>query len=305
MEHYALLMECIMEALKWDDYIKCLHQKSIAKGSLIRVKERHQIRILHEYLNSIFLANSPYSLLHMRPSVNVSSSETPLEDSRFIALNSGGKKKVNETVFLRWRVKRAQWLRQCSPLCWASFLFYRLPLYWSASSESTTQENSELIAYTPARWLSSQVNMNLSFRVSSQNATCEDQDKRRNIVESSSAPLIAHMWEQEKEHLDEMERQCARNDVAPSLLAPIFTVAGYTLGWRDGRGYCKTDLNLVQLYPNWVEIQRVGRFKIHQRLKDFCKLKCLFSPLLTFSLFFSWFSTLCLSLSISLYFFVP
>uniref|UniRef100_A0A7E4UTS1 5-demethoxyubiquinone hydroxylase, mitochondrial n=1 Tax=Panagrellus redivivus TaxID=6233 RepID=A0A7E4UTS1_PANRE len=47
---------------------------------------------------------------------------------------------------------------------------------------------------------------------------------------SSIASIIQHMWDEEKEHLDTMERLCAKHEVPPTVFAPIFSVAAYALG---------------------------------------------------------------------------
>lgn len=47
---------------------------------------------------------------------------------------------------------------------------------------------------------------------------------------SSIADIIKKMWDEEKEHLDTMERLCAKHEVPPTRFAPIFTVAAYALG---------------------------------------------------------------------------
>uniref|UniRef100_A0A914VP64 Uncharacterized protein n=1 Tax=Plectus sambesii TaxID=2011161 RepID=A0A914VP64_9BILA len=38
------------------------------------------------------------------------------------------------------------------------------------------------------------------------------------------------MWEQEKEHLSTMERLVAKHRVEPTILSPLWTVAGFALG---------------------------------------------------------------------------
>ncbi|TKR76732.1 hypothetical protein L596_017833 [Steinernema carpocapsae] len=42
--------------------------------------------------------------------------------------------------------------------------------------------------------------------------------------------IIKHMWDEEKEHLDTMERLCAKHNVPPTVFAPIFSVAAFALG---------------------------------------------------------------------------
>uniref|UniRef100_A0A914VWN7 Uncharacterized protein n=1 Tax=Plectus sambesii TaxID=2011161 RepID=A0A914VWN7_9BILA len=44
------------------------------------------------------------------------------------------------------------------------------------------------------------------------------------------ASVIKHMWEQEKEHLSTMERLVAKHRVEPTILSPLWTVAGFALG---------------------------------------------------------------------------
>lgn len=44
-------------------------------------------------------------------------------------------------------------------------------------------------------------------------------------------PVIEEMQAQEKEHLDVMERLCAKHNVQPTILAPLFSIAAYTLGF--------------------------------------------------------------------------
>lgn len=38
------------------------------------------------------------------------------------------------------------------------------------------------------------------------------------------------MWNSEKEHLNIMERLCAKYDVSPTRLTPILSVIAFTLG---------------------------------------------------------------------------
>ena len=47
---------------------------------------------------------------------------------------------------------------------------------------------------------------------------------------SSVSDIIKGMWDEEKEHLDTMERLCAKHEVPPTIFAPIFSVAAYALG---------------------------------------------------------------------------
>src|SRR5690606_25475787 len=43
-------------------------------------------------------------------------------------------------------------------------------------------------------------------------------------------PVIAHMWEQEKGHLEKFDELMAKHRVRPTALRPIWNVAGYALG---------------------------------------------------------------------------
>ncbi|GMR42244.1 hypothetical protein PMAYCL1PPCAC_12439 [Pristionchus mayeri] len=56
------------------------------------------------------------------------------------------------------------------------------------------------------------------------------------LKNSSSGPAITRMWEEEKNHLDEMERLAASHSVKSSLFSPIFALAGYTLGVGSALG---------------------------------------------------------------------
>lgn len=49
---------------------------------------------------------------------------------------------------------------------------------------------------------------------------------------SSVESLIKQMWDEEKEHLDTMERLCAKHNVPPTLFAPMWNVAAFALGKR-------------------------------------------------------------------------
>lgn len=44
------------------------------------------------------------------------------------------------------------------------------------------------------------------------------------------APVIEHMWEQEKEHLDIFNKLIPKYRVRPTALLPIWNVAGWVLG---------------------------------------------------------------------------
>lgn len=50
------------------------------------------------------------------------------------------------------------------------------------------------------------------------------------LKKSPSAPLIQHMKEQEQTHLQAFERWVVENRVRPTLLHPLWYVAGYALG---------------------------------------------------------------------------
>ena len=59
------------------------------------------------------------------------------------------------------------------------------------------------------------------------------QHSRVTVHVSSGTPvgqIIQKMWDEEKEHLDTMERLAAKNDVPTTVLAPVFSVAAYALG---------------------------------------------------------------------------
>ena len=56
---------------------------------------------------------------------------------------------------------------------------------------------------------------------------------REYLLTFSGSPVgsvIKKMWEEEKEHLDTMERLAARHDVPHTVFAPIFGMAAYALG---------------------------------------------------------------------------
>jgi ubiquinone biosynthesis monooxygenase Coq7 len=50
------------------------------------------------------------------------------------------------------------------------------------------------------------------------------------LSRSASAPVIAHMAEKEREHLQTFERLLPERRVRPSLLPPVWHVAGFALG---------------------------------------------------------------------------
>lgn len=43
-------------------------------------------------------------------------------------------------------------------------------------------------------------------------------------------PVIKHMWEQEKEHLDTFNKLIPQYRVRPTALLPLWSVAGWALG---------------------------------------------------------------------------
>ncbi|CAI5445035.1 unnamed protein product [Caenorhabditis angaria] len=47
---------------------------------------------------------------------------------------------------------------------------------------------------------------------------------------SSIGSIIKKMWDEEKEHLDTMERLAAKHDVSHTILSPVFGLAAYALG---------------------------------------------------------------------------
>lgn len=50
------------------------------------------------------------------------------------------------------------------------------------------------------------------------------------IGHTKVGPTIKHMWEQEKVHRSEMERLMKKHRVRPTVLTPIWNVAGFLLG---------------------------------------------------------------------------
>uniref|UniRef100_A0AC34QPD7 5-demethoxyubiquinone hydroxylase, mitochondrial n=1 Tax=Panagrolaimus sp. JU765 TaxID=591449 RepID=A0AC34QPD7_9BILA len=54
---------------------------------------------------------------------------------------------------------------------------------------------------------------------------------------SSVADIIKGMWDEEKEHLDTMERLCAKHEVPPTRFAPVFSVGTALLG-KEGAMAC-------------------------------------------------------------------
>ncbi|VDO94080.1 unnamed protein product [Heligmosomoides polygyrus] len=50
------------------------------------------------------------------------------------------------------------------------------------------------------------------------------------FVCSSVSSVIKKMWDEEREHLDIMERLAAKHDVPHTIFSPIFSVAAYALG---------------------------------------------------------------------------
>ena len=57
------------------------------------------------------------------------------------------------------------------------------------------------------------------------------------------------MWDQEKEHLQKFEQIIAERRVRPTLLVPLWNVAGYVLG---------TDDEHCDLYRGYVRVQKVA-----------------------------------------------
>uniref|UniRef100_A0A915PKY0 5-demethoxyubiquinone hydroxylase, mitochondrial n=1 Tax=Setaria digitata TaxID=48799 RepID=A0A915PKY0_9BILA len=57
-------------------------------------------------------------------------------------------------------------------------------------------------------------------------------DGQKAILSSQhpSRPIIEEMQAQEKEHLDIMERLCAKHNIQPTIFAPLLSVAAYALG---------------------------------------------------------------------------
>ena len=47
---------------------------------------------------------------------------------------------------------------------------------------------------------------------------------------TKSAPLIQEMWEQEKKHLEVFEKLIPKYRARPTVLLPIWNVAGFVLG---------------------------------------------------------------------------
>jgi len=54
------------------------------------------------------------------------------------------------------------------------------------------------------------------------------------LKNSSCAPLLEHMKEQETEHLKSFKEWVVKNRVRPTLLQPLWHVAGYALGAATG-----------------------------------------------------------------------
>lgn len=49
------------------------------------------------------------------------------------------------------------------------------------------------------------------------------------------APTLQHMYEQEKRHLETFEKLIVEKRVRPTLLSPLWHVAGYCLGYATGK----------------------------------------------------------------------
>lgn len=47
---------------------------------------------------------------------------------------------------------------------------------------------------------------------------------------SQTGPLIQHMWDQEKKHLEKFSEILAENRVRPTLLLPLWDITGFLLG---------------------------------------------------------------------------
>jgi ubiquinone biosynthesis monooxygenase Coq7 len=50
------------------------------------------------------------------------------------------------------------------------------------------------------------------------------------LGKTKSGPVIQHMWDQEKEHLKEFEKLLPKYRVRPTVLLPLWNIAGYALG---------------------------------------------------------------------------
>lgn len=47
---------------------------------------------------------------------------------------------------------------------------------------------------------------------------------------TSKGPLIKHMWDQEKKHRSKFEELIRKHRVRPTVMTPIWNVAGFALG---------------------------------------------------------------------------
>ena len=52
----------------------------------------------------------------------------------------------------------------------------------------------------------------------------------RQVPAEETGALIQHMWDQEKEHLAAFERLIPKHRARPTVLLPIWNIAGYALG---------------------------------------------------------------------------
>jgi len=52
----------------------------------------------------------------------------------------------------------------------------------------------------------------------------------REVPAEETGALIQHMWDQEKEHLAAFERLIPKHRARPTVLLPLWNIAGYTLG---------------------------------------------------------------------------
>lgn len=50
-------------------------------------------------------------------------------------------------------------------------------------------------------------------------------------LDSEVGPIIQHMWDEEKEHLDITERLLAEHQVNPTVFTPVFKALAYGLGF--------------------------------------------------------------------------
>lgn len=50
------------------------------------------------------------------------------------------------------------------------------------------------------------------------------------LAQTSKGPLIKHMWDQEKHHRNTFEDLIRKHRVRPTIMTPIWNVAGFVLG---------------------------------------------------------------------------